>query len=153
MLALEAMSETQDIQLYINSQGVTTRLLLFVNSGCAKKNPYPWLSRCCNAGGSPYATIAILDMMDAIKCDISTVAFGMCASTATLLLVSVTASGHKAYCHKRDHLCMWHACLPAGGCFTMQRFLYCCLPDILQKTETSVMPVGCRNQGQKICYA
>lgn len=38
-------------------------------------------------GGSPYATIAILDVMDAIKCDISTVAFGMCASTATLLLV------------------------------------------------------------------
>ena len=30
--------------------------------------------------------------MDAIKCDISTVAFGMCASTATLLLVSAVTT-------------------------------------------------------------
>lgn len=41
------------------------------------------------SGGSPYATVAILDIMEAIKCDVSTVAFGMVASTATLLLVSL----------------------------------------------------------------
>ena len=46
-----------------------------------------YLSFCYSVGGSPYATIAILDVMNAIKCDVSTVAFGMCASTATLLLV------------------------------------------------------------------
>lgn len=81
MLALEAMSETQDIQLYINSQG-----------------------------GSPYATIAILDMMDAIKCDISTVAFGMCASTATLLLAAGTKG--KRYAMPSTRIMMHQ---PAGG--------------------------------------
>ena len=94
----------------------TCLLLLFVSSGRARKFPYlasfEWQmqSRCCNAGGSPYATIAILDMMDAIKCDISTVAFGMCASTATLLLVSVTAFVTKrALPQKRPH--MYVACM------------------------------------------
>ena len=49
----------------------------------------------CVTGGSPYATVAILDIMAAIKCDVSTVAFGMCASTATLLLVSMLMNSIK----------------------------------------------------------
>ncbi len=115
MLALEAMNETQDIQLYINSQGARDYMpaavvckLWLCQKICISMATLEWQmrSRCCNAGGSPYATIAILDMMDAIKCDISTVAFGMCASTATLLLVSVTAFGHEVHCHKGDHICM-----------------------------------------------
>ena len=40
------------------------------------------------AGGQAYSVMAILDAMDAIKPNISTIAFGLCASTATLLLVS-----------------------------------------------------------------
>lgn len=81
LLALEAGDEAQDIQLYINSQG-----------------------------GSPYATIAILDVMDAIKCDISTVAFGMCASTATLLLAAGTKG--KRYAMPSTRIMMHQ---PAGG--------------------------------------
>ena len=69
----------------------------------------------CNAGGSPYATIAILDMMDVIKCDISTVAFGMCASTATLLLVSVTAFVTARIAKKETpHVCGMYAYQPEG---------------------------------------
>lgn len=49
-------------------------------------------------------------MMDAIKCDISTVAFGMCASTATLLLVSVTAFVTKRIATKETtHVCGMYA--------------------------------------------
>ncbi len=39
-------------------------------------------------GGSPYAVIAILDTIAAIKPNVATVAFGLVASTATVLLVS-----------------------------------------------------------------
>jgi len=81
MLALEAMAENEDIQLYINSQG-----------------------------GSPYATVAILDIMAAIKCDVSTVAFGMCASTATLLLAAGTKG--KRYAMPSTRIMMHQ---PAGG--------------------------------------
>ena len=94
LLALEAANENQDIQLYINSQGkpVTGFVLLWRQSHAflykqKVSTAFAGIIQVCHAGGSPYATIAILDIMDAIKCDISTVAFGMCASTATLLLV------------------------------------------------------------------
>ena len=40
------------------------------------------------AGGSPYAVIAILDTIAVIKPNVATVAFGLVASTATVLLVS-----------------------------------------------------------------
>ena len=39
------------------------------------------------AGGQAYSIISILDTMEVIKPDIATIAFGQCASTATLLLV------------------------------------------------------------------
>jgi ATP-dependent protease ClpP protease subunit len=42
-----------------------------------------------SAGGSPYAIVAILDTIAAIKPSVSTIAFGQAASTATLLLVRV----------------------------------------------------------------
>ncbi len=41
-----------------------------------------------HAGGSPYSVIAILDTLQTIKPDVSTIAFGQSLSTATLLLVS-----------------------------------------------------------------
>ena len=43
--------------------------------------------------------MAILDAMDAVKPDISTIAIGLCASTATLLLVrSVRPAGKLVSC-------------------------------------------------------
>lgn len=45
------------------------------------------LTRCCCAGGSPYAVVGILDTMRAIQPEISTIAMGTASSTATVLLV------------------------------------------------------------------
>lgn len=59
LMALEAINPTADIKLYINSPG-----------------------------GSPYAIVGILDTIRAIKPDISTIAMGQCASTATVLLAA-----------------------------------------------------------------
>ncbi|KAK9803188.1 hypothetical protein WJX72_011868 [[Myrmecia] bisecta] len=59
LLALEALDDKEDIKLYINS-----------------------------GGGTPYAVISILDTIEAIKPDVSTIAFGQAASTATLLLAA-----------------------------------------------------------------
>eukprot|EP00891_Asterochloris_glomerata_P003351 jgi/Astpho2/3351/gw1.00054.88.1_t len=59
LLALESIDPEEDITIYINSQG-----------------------------GSPYAVIAILDTIAAIKPNVATVAFGLVASTATVLLAS-----------------------------------------------------------------
>lgn len=96
LLALEASNENQDIQLYINSQGkpiegfaqlLQRQFCICMIQANIAEHSTAQLTDVCTAGGSPYATIAILDVMDAIKCDVSTVAFGMCASTATLLLV------------------------------------------------------------------
>ena len=48
-------------------------------------------------GGSPYYVVIILDMMQAIKPDISTVALGITASSATLLLVRQPCSHQQAH--------------------------------------------------------
>ena len=62
LLFLEAQDPEKDIHLYINSPG-----------------------------GSITAGMAIFDTMNYIKCDVSTICIGMCASMASILL----ASGHK----------------------------------------------------------
>jgi len=81
LLALEAMDSTSDIKLYINSPG-----------------------------GSPYSVIAILDTLQTLKPDVCTIAFGQCASTATLLLASGTKGKRCAMPNTRI---MMHQ--PAGG--------------------------------------
>lgn len=81
MLALEAIDSTSDIKLYINSPG-----------------------------GSPYAVVAILDTMKTLKVDVSTIAFGQSASTATLLLAAGTKGKRCAMPNTRI---MMHQ--PAGG--------------------------------------
>ncbi len=40
------------------------------------------------AGGSPYSVISILDTLRMLKCDVSTVGFGMVGSTAAVLLAA-----------------------------------------------------------------
>ncbi len=44
----------------------------------------------CNhaAGGQSYSVIALLDTIEAIKPDVTTIALGLCASTATVLLAA-----------------------------------------------------------------
>ena len=89
LLALETLSDTEDIKMYINSPGAHP-LLHFHAQQCAPL-PLPvrvTLFQCemC-AGGQAYSIISILDTMEVIKPDIATIAFGQCASTATLLLV------------------------------------------------------------------
>eukprot|EP01023_Acetabularia_acetabulum_P030077 TRINITY_DN2832_c0_g1_i4.p1 TRINITY_DN2832_c0_g1~~TRINITY_DN2832_c0_g1_i4.p1 ORF type:complete len:263 (+),score=40.29 TRINITY_DN2832_c0_g1_i4:50-838(+) len=59
MLALEVLDENKDIRLYINSMG-----------------------------GSSYSVLSIIDMMQAIKPDVQTIAIGACTSNAALLLAS-----------------------------------------------------------------
>ncbi|KAK9845878.1 hypothetical protein WJX81_004977 [Elliptochloris bilobata] len=81
LLALETMDEGADIKLYINSQG-----------------------------GQAYSIMAILDAIDAVKPDICTIAFGLCASTATLLLAAGTKGKRFAMPSTRI---MMHQ--PAGG--------------------------------------
>ena len=49
-------------------------------------------SRLLSAGGSPYAVVAILDTIKTLKVDVSTIAFGQSASTATLLLVRLAGA-------------------------------------------------------------
>ncbi|CAK0781754.1 hypothetical protein CVIRNUC_005463 [Coccomyxa viridis] len=59
LLAMEAMNDAEDIKLYINSPG-----------------------------GQSYSVIALLDTIEAIKPDVTTIALGLCASTATVLLAA-----------------------------------------------------------------
>ena len=54
-----------------------------ISIGCCLRRP--------SAGGSPYYVVSILDMMAAIKPKISTTALGLTASSATLLLVRLSA--------------------------------------------------------------
>ena len=60
LLHLESADPDKDISLYINSPG-----------------------------GSVTAGLAILDTMDFIKCDVSTICLGECASMAAVLLLSL----------------------------------------------------------------
>ena len=43
---------------------------------------------CLVAGGQSYSVIALLDTIEAIKPDVCTIALGLCASTATVLLAA-----------------------------------------------------------------
>ena len=102
LLALETLSDSEDIKLYINSPGAYFRGLCVtpllsslhahdvctILTGC-DVNVLPFLSY--QAGGQAYSVIAILDTIEAIKPDVVTIALGQCASTATLLLVRHSA--------------------------------------------------------------
>ncbi|GIL51004.1 hypothetical protein Vafri_7077 [Volvox africanus] len=61
LMALEAVDETEDIRLYINSPG-----------------------------GQPYSVLGVVDAIQSIKPDVQTVALGACYSYSSLLLASGT---------------------------------------------------------------
>lgn len=83
MLFLESTDCTKDIQFYINSPG-----------------------------GSVTDAFAILDTMNFIKCDVSTICIGMAASAASLLLVSGTKG--KRYALQNSEVLI-HQPLISGG--------------------------------------
>lgn len=90
LLAMETLDETADIKLYINSQGVSASHIVAAVEECTVA--VLATNFAAAAGGQAYSIMAILDAMDAVKPDISTIAIGLCASTATLLLVR--SAGH-----------------------------------------------------------
>ena len=81
LLFLEAQDPDKDVNLYINSPG-----------------------------GSVTAGLAIYDTMQYIKCDVSTICIGMCASMAAVLLAGGTKGKRYALPHSRV---MLHQ--PLGG--------------------------------------
>ncbi|KAK9862625.1 hypothetical protein WJX84_002874 [Apatococcus fuscideae] len=81
LMALENLNPEEDIKIYINS-----------------------------SGGQSYSVVSILDAMSVIKPDISTVAFGVAASTATLLLAAGTKG--KRYAMPNSRIMMHQ---PIGG--------------------------------------
>jgi len=72
LLFLEAQDPDKDVNLYINSPG-----------------------------GSVTAGLAIYDTMQYIKCDVSTICIGMCASMAAILLAGGTKGKRYALPHSR----------------------------------------------------
>mmetsp|Transcript_21267 Transcript_21267/g.59128 ORF Transcript_21267/g.59128 Transcript_21267/m.59128 type:complete len:249 (+) Transcript_21267:71-817(+) len=81
LLALEASNPKAEIKIYLNSQG-----------------------------GTGHAIVGILDAMRNCKCPISTVAFGLVASNATILLASGTKGRRFSMPNTRILLCQ-----PYGG--------------------------------------
>lgn len=96
LLAMEAMNDSEDIKLYINSPGVHPAKAPFLgkekflaqiaNMMCPIAEMV--ISESWLPGGQSYSVIALLDTIEAIKPDVTTIALGLCASTATLLLAA-----------------------------------------------------------------
>lgn len=69
------MDDREEIKVYINSPGTmhAVCVIMLYHNTCA--------------GALSYAALTIVDAMTQLKCPISTVAFGMCGSVASLILV------------------------------------------------------------------
>ena len=63
------------------------------------------------SGGQQYSIMAVIDMMNTVKCDVSTVAFGNVAAAASLVLAS-GAKG-KRFSMKNTRIMLQQ---PLGGC-------------------------------------
>lgn len=101
LLHLESVDSEKDISLYINSPG-----------------------------GSVTAGLAILDTMDFIKCDVSTICIGMCASMAAVLLSNGAKGKRYALPHSRV---MIHQ--PSGGAQGQQTEIEIAAREILYIRE------------------
>jgi ATP-dependent Clp protease protease subunit len=75
LLYLEREDPDKDVNLYINSPG-----------------------------GSISAGLAIYDTMELVRCDVSTICVGMCASMATVLLTAGTKGKRYALAHSTVHI-------------------------------------------------
>ena len=115
LLHLESADPAKDISLYINSPG-----------------------------GSVTAGLAILDTMNYIKCDVSTICLGCCASMAAVLL----SSGAKG---KRfalpNSMVLIHQ--PSGGAQGQQTEIEI-VADFMKKTRVQLNEILAANTGQPI---
>ena len=115
LLHLESADPEKDISLYINSPG-----------------------------GSVTAGLAILDTMNFIKCDVSTVCIGECASMAAVLL-SAGAPG-KRFCLPNS-LVLIHQ--PSGGAQGQQTEI-AIMADYILKTRKRLNKILADNTGQTL---
>ena len=115
LLHLESADPDKDISLYINSPG-----------------------------GSVTAGLAILDTMNFIKCDVSTVCIGTCASMAAVLL-SAGAKG-KRYCLPNSMVLIHQ---PSGGAQGQQTEIQI-VADFMLKTRQRLNQILADNTGQSL---
>ena len=115
MLHLESADPDKDISLYINSPG-----------------------------GSVTAGLAILDTMDFIKCDVSTICIGECASMAAVLLSAGTPG--KRFCLPNSMVLIHQ---PSGGAQGQQTEI-AIVADFMLKTRQRLNKILADNTGQTL---
>ena len=115
LLHLESQDSEKDISLYINSPG-----------------------------GSVTAGLAILDTMNYIKCDVSTICLGECASMGAVLL-SAGARG-KRYCLPNSMVLIHQ---PSGGAQGQQTEIQI-VADFMRKTRDRLNNILASNTGQPL---
>ncbi len=115
MLHLESADPEKDISLYINSPG-----------------------------GSVTAGLGILDTMNFIKCDVSTICIGECASMAALLLSS--GQPGKRYCLPNSMVLIHQ---PMGGTQGQQTEI-AIVAEFMLKTRKQLNEILAKNTGQSI---
>ena len=115
LLHLESQASEKDISLYINSPG-----------------------------GSVTAGLAILDTMNYIKCDVSTICLGECASMGAVLL-SAGAKG-KRYCLPNSMVLIHQ---PSGGAQGQQTEIQI-VADFMRKTRDRLNNILASNTGQPL---
>ena len=115
LLHLESQDSEKDISLYINSPG-----------------------------GSVTAGLAILDTMNYIKCDVSTIFLGECASMGAVLL-SAGAKG-KRYCLPNSMVLIHQ---PSGGAQGQQTEIQI-VADFMRKTRDRLNNILASNTGQPL---
>ena len=115
LLHLESQDSEKDISLYINSPG-----------------------------GSVTAGLAILDTMNYIKCDVSTICLGECASMGAVLL-SAGAKGQR-YCLPNSMVLIHQ---PSGGAQGQQTEIQI-VADFMRKTRDRLNNILASNTGQPL---
>ena len=115
LLHLESQDSEKDISLYINSPG-----------------------------GSVTAGLAILDTMNYIKCDVSTICLGECASMGAVLL-SAGAKG-KRYCLPNSMVLIHQ---PSGGAQGQKTEIQI-VADFMRKTRDRLNNILASNTGQPL---
>ncbi|MBB3170558.1 ATP-dependent Clp endopeptidase proteolytic subunit ClpP [Parvibacter caecicola] len=115
LLHLESADPDKDISLYINSPG-----------------------------GSVTAGLGILDTMNFIKCDVSTICIGECASMAAVLLSAGTKG--KRYCLPNSMVLIHQ---PSGGAQGQQTEI-AIVADFMLKTRDRLNKILADNTGQSI---
>ena len=115
LLHLESQDSEKDISLYINSPG-----------------------------GSVTAGLAILDTMNYIKCDVSTICLGECASMGAVLLSAGTKG--KRYCLPNSMVLIHQ---PSGGAQGQQTEIQI-VADFMRKTRDRLNNILASNTGQPL---